>query len=364
MLSLTSLSYIYSPRHNYERLAYKHAVNTGEKDIAQEWTYDPMPRRDFKPLAEYPPLNINESTKYAYATLYCSRTPDIRGPYFQAAQQLIWRLLWTPYRSKYPVIVYVCPFIPEENRAILRGQGAIVKEIGLLDDVIPDSALAHHRWVDVMSKLNLWAEIEWNKMVFLDLDAFPIANTDELFDLVPMQRCIKEKLSEEDRAIVENGKGGDEMCNYIFAGVKQWDTYVVNAGVMLFTPNLDMHARLIRGARRTDEYVAADMEQGVLMANVGFGHDSAFPAHYIDPKWNGILDFYETYIEQNMAAKGGDLRVVHAKAWKQLLAQDHPLRLMWDRGWMDMCRFYDGKIFQKARETGVLRFPWEDAKSN
>jgi inositol 3-alpha-galactosyltransferase len=358
--SLISLYHIYNRRHDYDNFGNKHAPNTVEKERILEYTNDPIPRRDFTSLLKYPPQNINEPIKYAYATLYCSRTPDIQGPYFQAAQQIIWRLLWTPYRSKYPVIVYVCPFIPEGHRKILRGQGAIIKEIGLLDDIIPNEALLHQRWMDVMSKLNLWGEVEWTKIVFLDLDAFPIANMDELFDLVPMQRCITEKLSKEDRAVVENGKGGDEMCNYIFAGVKQYETFVVNAGVMLLTPNLDMHARLLRGARRTDEYVMADVEQGVLMANVGFGLDSAFPTYYIEQKWNGFLDDYKIFVEQNAAAVGGDLRVVHAKAWDQQLGQDHPLRLMWNRDWMDMCRFYDGNLFPKARETGIIRFYWED----
>lgn len=344
---------IYETRKPHAGFGYKHAVNTGEKDLAQEWTNDPIPRRDFRTLAKYPPQNINEPSKYAYATLYCSRTPSPRDPYFQAAQQIIWRLLWSSYRSKHPVVVFVCPFIPQENRRILAGQGAVVKEIGLLDDIIPDTTLPLQRWMDVMSKLNLWAEVEWKRLVFLDLDAFPITNMDELFN-TPMQHCNETRLSDEDLAVVEHGKGGDEMCNYIFAGVKQWDSYVVNAGVMLFTPNLDMHARLLRGARRTDEYIAADMEQGVIKASVGFGPDGAFPTHYLGQQWNGFLNYFDQYLEQNLKEKDGELKVIHAKIWNTLLDKHQPMRVIWEQDWMEMCRFYDGDKFEEARNTGVF----------
>jgi inositol 3-alpha-galactosyltransferase len=55
----------------------------------------------------------------------------MREPYFEATQSVIWRLLWSEYHSIYPIIVFVCPFIPEENRHVFRGQGALVKEIGM-----------------------------------------------------------------------------------------------------------------------------------------------------------------------------------------------------------------------------------------
>jgi alpha-N-acetylglucosamine transferase len=339
----------------------EHALSATD-DPGLESPNDPVARRDFAPLSKYAAQNINEPSKFAFATLYCSRKPDTRGPYFESTQSIIWRLLWSDYRSKYPLIVFVCPFIPEHHRQVFRGQGAIVKEIELLDDIIPDEAILTKRWIDVLSKLNLWKEVEWKRIAFLDSDAFPIRNIDDVFQAVPEQQCNRDALRPEDKAAVDKAQGGDNMCSYVYAGVAQFSLENINAGMLVLKPNLDMHAKLIRAARSTGDYDVKDMEQGVLKSKNAFAADGPFPVHRLPPIWNALPEYYIKYLADGAEATEGPVKVLHVKMWNRLWGSWNNLTQlndMWDLDWMKMCRFFDSDDFARARATGVYETPWD-----
>lgn len=198
-------------------------------DLAMAFLNEPIPRRNFSQYAERPPHATKEPAQYAYATLLCTRKPDLRDPFFAATQSLVWRLLWSDWHSIYPVIVYVCPFTPEEQRVILRGQGAIVKEIGLLDDIVPMERVPRARWLDQFSKLNMWKETDYERIAYLDVDALPIANIDDIFTLIPEQSCQESRLSREDKAMMQDdSSAGEAFCNYTFAGVDPYGMGEIN----------------------------------------------------------------------------------------------------------------------------------------
>jgi alpha-N-acetylglucosamine transferase len=260
------------------------------------------------------------------------------------------------------VIIFVCPFIPEEHRRVFRGQGAIVKEIELLDDIIPDEAILTKRWIDVLSKLNLWKEVEWKRIAFLDSDAFPVRNLDDIFESVQEQKCNMDALQPEDRAVVDNGKGGENMCSYVYAGVAQFSIDNINAGMLVLKPNLDMHAKLIRAAKRTGDYDVKEMEQGVLKSKNAFAADGPFPVNRLPSIWNALPEYYIQYLADNGEARDGPVRVLHVKMWNRLWGSWNNLTAlndMWDLDWMKMCRFYDSADFVKARTTGIFETPWE-----
>jgi len=362
VFSAIYLSYTHNLPARPSLIDHKHAL-VGEDSLVLAFPNDPIPRFNFASLSKYPANNINEPVKFAFATLYCTRNPDTRGPYFEATQSLIWRLLWSDYRSKYPIIIFVCPFIPEENRRIFRGQGAIVKEIGLLNDIIPVEVIRSKRWVDVLSKLNLWKEVEWKRIVFLDSDAFPIRNIDDIFDLVPMQQCKRDFLGPEDKTVVENGNRGEDMCNYIYAGVSQTTEDNINAGMLVLTPNLDMHAKLIRAAKSTGDYDITEMEQGVLKSKNAFAADGPFPVNRLSPIWNAVPEYYSKYLAEGAEATEGPVRILHVKMWNRMwgaMTNLTQLNDMWDQDWINMCRYYDSNNgFIEARKTGVYKTPFE-----
>ncbi|OAA37052.1 Glycosyl transferase, family 8 [Cordyceps fumosorosea ARSEF 2679] len=329
------------------------------------YPYSPPPRRDFTSLSKYPAHNTDEPTKYAYSTLYCSREPDLRDPYFETTQSIIWRILWSDFRSKYPIIVFVCPFIPELLRRILRGQGAIVKTIPLLDNIIPDEAIPTKRWIDVLSKLHLWSQMEWRRLVFLDSDAFPVANIDELFRLAPTQRCKEGDLDLEDKAAVAKASGDENMCNYVYAGVAQFSPENINAGVLVLKPNRDLHAKLLRAAKQTADYNFEDMEQGILKSKNAFAIDGPFPVTRLPPAWNTVPEYYLKYLKSGEGEIGGPVKILHVKMWSRFWGQWNNLTQlndMWDLDWMKMSRFYDSARFEDARRTGIFRELWETSE--
>jgi alpha-N-acetylglucosamine transferase len=161
----------------------------------------------------------------------------------------------------------------------------------------------------------MWKEVEWKRMVFMDSDAFPVMNIDNIFDLVPVQQCKKEILDPEDKAVVDNGNGGEDMCNYVYAGVWQFSPDNINAGMLVFKPNLDMHAKLIRAATRTGDSDIHDMEQGVLKSKNAFAADGPFPVNVLPPIWNANPEYYKKYLAEGLEATLGPLRVLHVKVW-------------------------------------------------
>ena len=297
----------------------------------------PRPQIDFTKYKNYPAIN-SEGSRNAFATLLCSRDGGLNDPYWATAQSIVWRLLWSWHASrKYPVIVFVCPFVPTYQRDVLRGQGAIVHELPLLDGIIDDRLISIRRWVDQFSKLNMWSFTQYDKIAYLDSDAFPVDNLDDVFDLVETRTCIREKLDEPM-----------DQCEYSFAGVAWFDPFAgvseVNGGFIVFSPNEEIHKRLLRNCQRTEEYPFAHMEQSFLNSTLGFGYDSPFPGQLLDVRYNlGMEDYWD---HDNLM----NARVLHAKLWVQKYVENHPfLRWRWDTDWMTLCVFYDDPAFPTLR---------------
>jgi hypothetical protein len=315
---------------------------------------DPLPLVDFTRFKDLPPAHSEDDSGYTYATYMCNHDSDLRHPYFAAVQSLVWRVLWSTWSTtRYPMLVLVCPITPHIFRDILRGQGARVEETPFMDG--PEVRLNIGRWQDMYSKLNLWNMTQYKKIVFMDVDAFPIDNIDEVFD-TPTQQCNKTRLSTEDYLLLkENPEEADDYCNYLFAAV-EWPDYFLgrhelNAGFLVLKPSRLMYERLISARFRTDKYAVAHLEQGLLASEeVGFGAKSAFPLQRLSRVYNvGLGNYYDEDLV--MRAK-----VVHEKLWnKAMMLHNTHDRDTWDKDWMTMSRFYDSPAFETSRKLGFLR---------
>lgn len=323
-----------------------------DRDLSSSLLNAPVPYRDFQSLSKYPPHNQNSQPKYAFATLMCTREPDERDPFFAAAQQLLWRILWSPWRSKYPMLIFVCPSTPKYQRSILAGQGAIVKEIELVSGVIDPSKLHLSRWRDQLTKLNMWKYTEFKRIAFLDVDAFPVQNIDDIFEVVPDQNCDVMKLSLDDASTIKNS-GDKELCRYTFGGSIMSDTDdELNGGFFVFSPNLLWHKKLLRDARKTDQYDEQTAEQGLLNSNLGFGLKGPFKRYTISQVYNADREYY---LMKKAEGNLNHVRVVHCKMWSPLSVEWAPeLTTKWDVDWMTMCRWYDSDAFVESRKTGRI----------
>ncbi|KAF2799199.1 glycosyltransferase family 8 protein [Melanomma pulvis-pyrius CBS 109.77] len=273
----------------------------------------------------------------AYATFMATRNPSLKDPYFLAIHSLIHRVLWSPRSrtEKYPFVVYVADFVTSEQRQLLSGAGAIVRELAPLE-WNPNVEGVQARWKDLFAKLNMWSETEFSRILFLDADAFPVANLDAMFDMAPLQDCVEGRLQADDYL----GDGARVCEPYVFAGVPQSpfnDTDVnINVGSMVFSPSEAMHARLLQNYVKTDQYNCLMAEQAFL--NWQFNINGAFPATRLEREYGGFFP------QEN---EEGKLKVVHEKLWSEEMGW---LKSEWETQWQEMLAFYTRDEFLEQRK--------------
>ncbi|KAI5368016.1 Putative nucleotide-diphospho-sugar transferase [Septoria linicola] len=295
-----------------------------------------MPSYNARDLRRYMPVNWKGPNRHAFCTYYSTRNATLHDPYFLAALQLTYRLLWDPVSKseKYPLVIFVAPFTPDEHRHILEAAGAIVRELDLIE-YHPDKA-TFSRWRDLFSKINMWGQTDFELLAFLDLDAFPVQNIDGIFHIADRQVCRKELLPKEDKVHVK------EICDYVFSGTGVGGGYKeINVGVVVFNPNEAMRNRLLRETTHTDKWDNFMAEQAFL--SYTFGADGPFPASEVDRTWNGFFP------QDDEGPKTGKLKIIHEKLWAK---NDHLkwAKNFWNDEWKAMLKLYNSKKFAKERE--------------
>jgi hypothetical protein len=291
-----------------------------------------------------PPLHYNADAPkpYAFATFMATRNPSLKDPYFLAIHSLIHRVLWSPHtrtQKNYPFIVFVADFVTPEQRALLSGAGAIVRELAP-QEWHCDSSGVQKRWNDLFAKLNMWAEVDIERILFLDADAFPLANIDDMFDLAPEQACVESKVALDDFL-----PDRSPVCEpYVFTGVPQnpfsMDAPNINVGSMVFKPSVRMHQRLLQNYMKTDHYDCGMAEQAFL--NWQFSPQGAYPPTTLERQWGGFFPTDEDEYK---------LKIVHEKLWS---VEEGWLKKEWERGWQEMSMWYASEEFVAARMKGEV----------
>lgn len=303
-----------------------------------------IPQLDVDKLKQFKPHNDHGTGQYAFATYLSTRNNSMHDPYFLSAQQLVYRLLWDPKSRTewHPVVVFVAPFIPKEQRDLLLAQGAIVRELELVPwDPPPSedgSIFPFARWKDLFSKLNIWGQTDFSRVVFLDLDAFPVKNIDAIFteEVAPRQKCRPDLLPPEDLLHAA------EMCDYVWAGHVAFGNEM-NVGVVVLEPNKYMHARLLRESQDTTKFDNKMAEQAFL--NYAFSAAGPFPPTPLAREWNG---YYPKEEEKDL------LRIVHEKLW--IFGDNNAwTKDIFRNGWNDILELYESPKFEFLRmQDGVV----------
>ncbi|KAF1923457.1 glycosyltransferase family 8 protein [Didymella exigua CBS 183.55] len=307
-----------------------------QKDLNLE-----LPIDTFKDLSKHAPQNYGPSgdPSYTYATFFASRNPSIEDPYYLAIHSLIYRILWSPRSrsSSHPFVVFVGEWVSPEQRQLLSGAGALVRELAPLPWDPPDPAVLD-RWKDLFAKLHMWNETSFSRILFLDADALPIAPIDDMFELKEEWKCIETKMQLDDFL-----PGGDGVCErYIFSGVPA-DPYSIfdaniNVGSMVFTPNARQHRRLLQNYLKFDKYDVKMAEQAFL--NWQFGVNSAYPPGMLERE-------YGAFFPDEKGERG--MKVVHEKIWA---ARGGFWKDEWEGTWKEMLKFYRSEEFMAARAAG------------
>lgn len=278
------------------------------------------------------------------ATIFTTRNGKLNDPYFMAAQQIVYRVLWNPRSktTKIPMTVFVTSYVSQEQRNFFVGAGAIVRELPLRP-FVPDHPGTSGRLKDMFSKLEMWYQLEFSRIAYLDSDAFPVDHIDSIFEEIPWQRCKKELLPEEDSTVAK------EICTYSFGG---WmDFNGINAGVMVLSPNAAMYGRLIRESLNHSTFDNGFMEQALLAH--AYDREGPFPPTEVDHEWNAGPD---------MTKEGEHQYIVHDKLWATGFSDaDAWHRNEFKHMWSDMIDFYKSEQFSDARkESGpITAWDWE-----
>jgi alpha-N-acetylglucosamine transferase len=168
----------------------------------------------------------------------------------------------------------------------------------------PPLAGADSRWVDQFTKLHVWKLTQYERIVYVDSDMFPLANTEELFDLDLDQQSTTYPPYKYSFAAVHNLVGQAEHHPITGGGF--------NAGFFVLKPDIAMFDRLWKVAMDPKQpwNDSKDMEQGLLVSF--FDPNGPSPLHELEWFWN-CKDMPDKYM--------GSAKMVHARYTPGILYQ-------------------------------------------
>lgn len=276
---------------------------------------------------------------------------DDDDAYFYATRVMGYQLMHNPAtrtNTSIPFVVLTTTGVSERKRARLRSDGAVVV---VVDDVpLPDwIEIANPKWRDVMTKLRVFQQTRYDKILLLDADVLPVRRLDGVF---------QDTAAEVVESLPDRRRAGDRIPlpqTYMFAGMttgggrdhdsETEETYYasmaqygeldqVNAGFLLAAPSqgiYDYYSALLREPGRFDPGAP---EQNMLIE-----------AHRVDGPmpWRRLR--YDWVINSpNFGDYEHGVHGVHEKLWKaEHRGEEHGLKdlaALWDRARGGMEGYY------------------------
>ena len=160
----------------------------------------------------------------------------------------------------------------------------------------------NRRWVDQFTKLQLWNLTEYDRIVYMDSDMFPLVNTEELFSMDICQKSNNDVPFEYCFAASPNllGKGQEGSVN---VGIG------FNAGFFMLKPDSSIFDKIWQVAMVPEQpwNLHLDLEQGLLNEYFKSGGETPMvPLHW---SWN-VKDMPDEWM--------AEAKVVHAR-WAFLI---------------------------------------------
>lgn len=195
--------------------------------------------------------------------------------------------------------------VEQWKRDRLTADGAIVKLVPILQ--IPDLPsreatyairfLSDLRWVDQFTKLQLWKLTEYDRIVYMDSDLFPLINTEELFSINLSQQSTTNPPFNYSFAAVPNLVGKAPNGQLIIGNG-------FNAGFFVLQPDITIFDRIWERAMTEGHpwNLHKDMEQGLLNDFFATGGDA--PMVTLHWSWN-VKDMPDEFLPES--------KIVHAR---------------------------------------------------
>ena len=248
---------------------------------------------------------------------------DNEDIYFYSTRVMGYQLMHNPEtrtNTSIPFVVLTTKSVSERKRARLRQDGAIVL---VVDDVpLPDwFSIGNPYWLDVMTKLRVFQQTQYEKILLLDADVLPVRRLDGVF---------QDPATEVVEPLHDRKREGDQIplpATYMFAGMtngggrehdsateekyyasmaKYNELEQVNAGFLLAAPSQEIYNYYISVLAEEGRFDPAQPEQNLLIE-----------AHRIDGPmpWKSIR--YDWIINSpNFQDYEHGVHAVHEKLWK------------------------------------------------
>ena len=276
---------------------------------------------------------------------------DNEDNYFYSTRVLGYQLMHNPEtrtNTSIPFVVLTTKDVSERKRSRLQKDGATVI---VADDVpLPDwFSIANPRWSDVMTKLRVFQQTQYEKILLLDADVFPVRRLDGVF---------WDPATETIAPLQDKKREGDEIplpSTYMFAGMtpgggREHDSETeekyyasmakynkleqVNAGFLLAAPSqeiYDYYTAVLHEEGRFDPWAP---EQNLLIE----AHRIDGPMPWKRIRYNWIINSanFEDY-------KHG-VHALHEKLWREDRRGDEwglkHLAALWDKARGKMEGYY------------------------
>lgn len=174
------------------------------------------------------------------------------------------------------IVIMVTKDVSKKSRQILLKLEVILIDIeeihykGKLSHLIEDRyGKQNNSWM-MFTKLNIWKQSQYHKLLYIDADTVVLNNTDFIFNI-------------------------NEQFSAVLGGSKYHKYHGIEAGVLLLHPSIDIYNKLI-DAMNSDNYDLRMSDQ-TLINDFFLKHDKI---NYLDNKWNRLQkknsDIKDAYI--------------------------------------------------------------------
>ena len=274
---------------------------------------------------------------------------DNEDTYFYSTRVMGYQLMHNPEtrtNTSIPFVVLTTKGVSERKRARLRKDGAVVI---VVDDVpLPEwFSIANPYWMDVMTKLRVFQQVQYQKILLLDADIFPVRRLDGVFQDPATE--IVAPLNDKKRA-------GDQIplpARYMFAGMtmgggREHDSATeekyyasmapyneldkVNAGFLLAAPSHEIYDYYTAILHERGRFDPAQPEQNLLIE----AHRRDGPMPWKNIRYDWVMN------SPTFRDVDNGVSAVHEKLWREQSEEFGLVRLkgLWERARGRMEGFY------------------------
>jgi alpha-N-acetylglucosamine transferase len=240
-----------------------------------------------------------EVEQRAYATLLTTRItdPDQDDRYFTAVRVLCYQILHQPITRtnlSIPFVVFVTPHVSAEKRSILVKEGATVLPLELLEPETNWVNPGEERFVDQFTKLRLFEQTQYKRILYLDADMLLTRSLDAIWD-EPVAQLLYDTLPTSDLSSQPPESEAEIPSSYTIVGVSDTGGAnhafpplpkpQMNGGFFLFRPSIPLFNYYVSILNTPNAFNSGLMEQALL--NRAHNQEGRMPWKSFQPgKWN------------------------------------------------------------------------------